>query len=349
MNVVASKSIAISSPETKSSWIPEVIILGPGGIKGFSFLGALVVFEKYGYLDSVTTYGGVSVGSIISLLIIAGYKIKEIVTEAADTSLFQDISSISLNNIRAGGGLISNEPIKRKLSELLCKKLGKVPSMKQLYMATGLNYMSVTFNVDKDDVEYFTHETNPNISCVDAAMLSMNIPFLFYQLKYNNCTYIDGAFGNPYPIDYYDNGKRNILGLYVSSEEKERSNSSEGTFNYAHRAIQAPISQLRKNIISNCSLKCQHLKLYNTVSDISGISVSPQVKADMVNDGYKEAIQFILNLQKEDTIGINNDDDIVIQNQKNEYNNKSGDNSVDWNLPKDPDESEDYVNYVSLP
>ena len=57
--------------ESKSLWPPEVIVIGPGGCKGFLELGALLYLEKEGYLRSVKTYAGVSVGAVISLLIVS--------------------------------------------------------------------------------------------------------------------------------------------------------------------------------------------------------------------------------------------------------------------------------------
>ena len=43
-------------------------------------------------------------------------------------------------------------------------------------------------------------------------------------MKYRDHVYIDGAFGNPYPIDQFDDGKRNILGLYIDTDYGGSSN-----------------------------------------------------------------------------------------------------------------------------
>src|SRR6056297_3123288 len=91
------------------SWTPELIVLGPGGVKGFLELGSLLVLEKWGWLDNVHTFVGVSVGAIISLLLICGYKVSEIIAEAADANIFQDMSTVRFSDIKGNVGLVSNE------------------------------------------------------------------------------------------------------------------------------------------------------------------------------------------------------------------------------------------------
>jgi len=54
-------------------WKPDIVILGPGGIKGFLELGVLYALQNNNLLENVHTYVGVSVGSIISLLLVCGF------------------------------------------------------------------------------------------------------------------------------------------------------------------------------------------------------------------------------------------------------------------------------------
>lgn len=273
------------------NWTPDTIVLGPGGIKGFSHLGALFFLDTHGILSEVKNFIGVSVGSIIALLYICGFGVREIITIAADTDLFKDLTSINFNSTKTNKGLMSNGPIKNKIQALLIDKIGFVPSMKQLYEKSGLNYITVTFNVTKDQTEYLSYDTTPHMSVLDATMLSMNIPFLFYKIEYENNEYIDGAFGNPYPVDYLDDGKHNILGIYIESKV-----SGEDLAGYINKIAYTPLRQLRKTIMAKTSNKCKHLKITTDIESTVGLNVSAEDKGKMVLAGYNEAKIFIPNI-----------------------------------------------------
>lgn len=281
-----------------NEWTPEILILGPGGIKGFLELGALCLLEEEGYLKNIKTYVGVSIGAIIGLLLVAGYKPIEIIENALDTNLFQDLSSINFENIKHNTGLISNKSIKDKLIELMEEKFGFVPNLQQLYLATGLEFMCVSMNLSKDQAEYISYKTEPDINCVDAVLLSSNIPLLFYKLKYKGCIYIDGAFGNPYPIDQYDNNKVQILGIYITGQNKERTASQTIPDDfpiaiYLYKIIDSSIIQIRDRIIKNSSSCCKHLRLFCSTIDTIGLTIDMKAKSQMVLQGYHVAKQFI--------------------------------------------------------
>lgn len=298
------------------SWRPKVVVVGPGGVKGFIELGALVFLKEKGILDSVDSYIGVSVGALLSLLIVSGYTIREIIAIAADTDIFHGLSSLSLKKMSENSGLISSEPIRKKLTDLITAKFGRVLTLYQLYMATGLTYVAVTLNIDTEETEYMGPNTTPHISCVDATMLSMNIPFLFYRLIHKGNVYIDGALGNPYPVDYFDDGQTDILGIYIeelyphrqnkirrvnrlmtvepAESPQERTSTEDLPFSiYLNKVIQASMNQHRKHIIKHSSSSVRHLALETSVLDFTGLSVSAQEKANLIVAGYAAAKRFV--------------------------------------------------------
>ena len=60
-------------------WKPDIIVLGPGGSKGYIQLGALLRLELDNLLSNVVQYVGCSVGAIISLLMVVGYSANDII------------------------------------------------------------------------------------------------------------------------------------------------------------------------------------------------------------------------------------------------------------------------------
>ena len=64
--------------------------------------------------------------------------------------------------MKVNSGLISNTHINLKLSELIKNKYGFIPTLKQLYMATGIQLVCVTMNIDTHTPEYHSYQQNQN-------------------------------------------------------------------------------------------------------------------------------------------------------------------------------------------
>jgi len=198
---------------------PEVLVIGPGGMKVFLQLGALLELERRDVLENVSVFAGCSIGALVGLLLVSGYTTIEIINDVFNEDIFSYLlDKFDFEKIYQSTGLIDPTGIKNKLSQKLTKRFGFVPNLQQLHLITGKKFYSVTYNLTKDRVEFFSHETTPECSCVDAVLMSMNIPGIFYQMKYKGDYYIDGAFGNPYPVDLFDDGRTLILGVSVDSE-----------------------------------------------------------------------------------------------------------------------------------
>ena len=257
--------------------------------------------EDAGLLDYVDTYCGVSVGAIISLLAVCGYQIREIVGEAAKLDMFKDFNSIDIQSIIENKGLMSNEPIKKQITQLILDKFGNVPTLYNLYMRTGKSFVSVTLNATDEECVIMGPSTHPDISCVDAAMFSMNIPFIFYQIIYNGKTYVDGILANPYPIDHFDDGTTNILGIYLKNDSVQASSMPIGS--YVQKIVHSLTNMMRINIIQASSSHCKHVCLKTKNVDVMGYSVTLQDKALMLVEGFNEGKTFIFELRSNTYIG----------------------------------------------
>ena len=285
-----------------NKWYPKVVVLGPGGMEGFLELGLLAKFSNLGLLNNVHTYIGCSAGAIISLMIIAGYTPAEIIADAREIDLFHDISSLKINDlkslftiIRQNFGLLSHNMIKERLTQRMRQKFGFIPTLYKLYLATDLTLITVSLNLNSDKTEYFSWRTHPDLSVIDATILSMNIPFLFYKLKYHGNIYIDGAFGDPYPVNLLDDGKTNILGIFISSDNPDayhKKSLEDDDLRYLNKVLHASMTQIKNKNQITASDKVKHLMLYSPTIDITGISYDNEVKKQMILIGYQEAIKF---------------------------------------------------------
>jgi predicted acylesterase/phospholipase RssA len=300
---------------SSTEWHPRVLVIGPGGIQGLKALGFLSPVEDAGLLKYVDTYCGVSVGAIITLLMVAGYQIREIVGEAASLNIFKDIENLTIQSIVENKGFMSNEPVRRRLIQLIVNKFGTVPTLRGLYLQTGKAFIAVTLNATDEECVMMDPFTYPHVSCVDATMFSMNIPFVFYQLIYNGKTYVDGALANPYPIDYFDDGATNILGIYIKSnlnktpavpDQRPRpailQRISEASLApgpipmgiYSYKIVHSLMDQRRNHILRDASDKCRHvcLETGDTIDPL-GYEIKVEEKAQMLVEGFNQGKEFI--------------------------------------------------------
>lgn len=270
-------------------WQPTALLLGPGGVKGFMELGFLLYMEERNLLKPITSLSGVSVGAIISLLLTAGYNVYEIINESFKTNFFQDISSIHLQDIWKNVGVLSHEQIQTSLEKLIIAKFGKVLTMWELYQATGIELYITSLRLHPTNPQpvHFSHITEPNISCVEAVLLSLSIPGIFHRRLYKDHYYIDGALGDSYPIHLLDNGQE-VLGLYIAPVFKDYNS----IISYIQQVFYAGLIQLRNIAIKHASSHCQHIALTSTNHDIVGIATGPETRMDMVSEGYDTAKKF---------------------------------------------------------
>jgi predicted acylesterase/phospholipase RssA len=311
-SVLSTEQKDISQEAPPNYWYPRVLIIGPGGVKGLKVLGFLSPIEDAGLLEYVDTYCGVSIGAVISLLIVAGYQIREIVGEAATLDIFKDMENLTIQSMLENRGFMSNEPFRKRLTQLILNKFGTIPTLHNLYLLTGKAFIAVTLNATDEECVMMGPFSHPHTSCVDATMFSMNIPFVFYQLVYQGKTYVDGALANPYPIDYFDDGKTDILGIYMRTVHNKPSpvlstpkpgmiiqrvsdttKASIPITTYYLKIVYSLMDQRRNNIIQSASDRCKHVCLESQNTDTIGFTITIDDKAHMLVEGFNQGKTFL--------------------------------------------------------
>lgn len=304
-------------------WKPNIIVIGPGGINSYIELGSLLKLESENYLKNVNHFIGCSSGAVVALLIVAGYKISEIIEESLNTDILKDMSDIeSIKEILEHNNLTNNNSIENCLRDKLVEKFAIDLTFQQLYMATGINLTIVTYNVDKERPEYLSKDTEPNLSCVTATIMSMSIPILMKRRMYKGFEYIDGSLGNPYPVDIHDNNENNILGIYIINDHK----NTNKPISFIYKVAASSITQLRNRIIDNSTKKCKHLGLQVPLKEISDSLSDNRFKSMLIRSGYEKATSFIEELKHPEKYKILLDRDEEIPFQENIINFENSEN-----------------------
>jgi predicted acylesterase/phospholipase RssA len=289
--LIVDLKIQIKPKMDNGTWTPNVLLLGSGGIKGFLTIGSLMFFEKTKLLKNIKKVVGISIGSVIGLFYVVGCSVTEMLEIALMTQLSEVMTNIDIVNIMRTNGLVSHDIFRKRMNDKVMEKFGFVPTLEQLYMMTGYEFEVVVTNLDKDEAEYFNHQTQPKLSCVEAVLMSMSIPLLFQTYIYNNHIYVDGAICDPFPIHRYVNDK--VFGIMLKSTHDD---PKESFYNYLAKVIH----QFTSNKLKNMEIppECKILNLEYKVNDTIGMKITFEKRVDMVLLGYLRAYQFYTELYK---------------------------------------------------
>jgi len=291
--------------QTDFLWKPDVIVLGPGGMKGFLHLGCLIPFDSLGILNNIKIMVGVSVGSIILLLYLIGYRIEDIIQEGLDIDIEKDFIDFDLENLKSKG-LFKINKLANKLNHIIVRKFGYIPNLRQLYNFTNIRFMIITTKLPGSEIR-IDYTSDPDLSCVNAVLFSSTIPFVFTPMIYKNMKLYDGALTNPYPTNIFDDGILKTLAFYITADE----HVEEGFFWLLNTLVRIPMKQLRIVNQVNASNNVKHIELTSPTMDFTGVSSDVDEKNGMIKSGFLKAIE-LLNTLGYDTSSLNVNDYLEI-------------------------------------
>jgi predicted acylesterase/phospholipase RssA len=205
----------------------QTLILSGGGINGFEILGALHYLHNKKVLESIHTYSGCSIGSIICYLLVIGYTPYEMLSYLLTRNMLEELSKFDMSKLIHNKGLTSYEPIYNLLHDLTIQKLETIPTMKELYEKTKKELFMSSFNLTQYRQEYIHHSTHPNMSVLDACRASSSLPFIFDEFEYENNLYIDGGILNNFPEKIPNHSFQQVLAVNVSYSKKHIRKESE--------------------------------------------------------------------------------------------------------------------------
>jgi hypothetical protein len=171
------------------------LVVGPGAMGFFAYLGALSKLKRQGQLDDLEEISGSSAGSLLSFLycVSDGDPMKIL-----DISLDIPIKSImkpSIKTLLTDYGFVSSKKIRAILSKACEKLTGRDDiTFSELYDRNPIKLHVAAYCVDLMKTVYFSVASTPTMSVLDALCASIAIPFLFSSIKLSDgWRYIDGG------------------------------------------------------------------------------------------------------------------------------------------------------------
>jgi len=192
------------------------LIIGSGGLSGITYLGSLKIIDKYYPIKNFEYLTGCSAGAIICTFINIGYNINEIENLLLELN-FSEFIELKISNLINIGGFVDTTKIKNLFKSIfITKNYNIYINFIDLYNETKKCLTINSVNQTLDKVEYFNYINTPNMSIIEALLMSMNVPLICGPIKYNNNIYFDGALLDPYPYNYHKDTIK--LGIIVFSD-----------------------------------------------------------------------------------------------------------------------------------
>jgi NTE family protein len=275
----------------------DTVVLGGGAIKSFSILGAMqYTYDNY-LLNNVKTYIGTSGGSMISYLIIIGYKPVEIIAFLCTNQILEKMQSFNMVAMMNGLGASSYLHIYEQLEKMTIEKIGFIPTLKDIKEKFNKDFIAITYNLTEDKIEYLSHDTYPNLPCLIAIRMSSNLPLIFEHFKYGNSYYIDGGIANNFAIDIGIEKGRKILGIYFEMSEYSFTKNTEfNLMEYILKIMFIPNTEIR-----NLKLKTIDKNIHNidfikidddTNTNLFNFGISVKERLELFSNGYQYTKKF---------------------------------------------------------
>lgn len=218
------------------------LALSCGSAGGYGQLGALHYF--YSETESMKDcryFAGASVGAAVGCLLAIGYTPIEVFAELCtnDVNEFLEVN-FNLMNLITTWGMVENHKFLEYISKMIKKKLGFIPTFKELYEMNGNTLITVSYCLSKNQPCYFTYQTQPDMPISVGVWLSCNIPILFDKAEYNGEVYIDGAVFDRCPAYFLKNYIRdevktddfNVMVIDLFSPHQEKRNDIKRFVDY---------------------------------------------------------------------------------------------------------------------
>lgn len=266
----------------------EAIVISGGSTKGILALGAIQYAHDNFLLNDIKAYVGTSVGSMIVYLLAIGYTPIEIMVWLCTNQLLDKMMHFNFVRMVNGSGSSSFSPIHEQLEKMTIAKIGSLLTMESLYERFKTNFIAVTYNTNKNKIEYLSHETSPKIPCLTAIRMSCNLPLVFDKFQYEGSYYIDGGIINNFPIDFVCE-KLNLYSLGINLTcMKNEFNHDDNILEYTYKLLNILIAKSVGGNIEKYSDQCHVVNLRFPKHNIFDIQLNSSTKLEMFSDGYQK-------------------------------------------------------------
>ena len=162
----------------------------------FAFLGAMGALRDCHELDNLEAISGASAGGLLAFFyVVAEGNIKTILDYSVDIPI-KDIMKPNIRQFLKNFGLVSQRKIRTVIIDIIRVFFSKEDLTfreLQALRPTMPNVHISAYCVNLGRTEYFSCDSTPDMSVVDALCMTIAVPFLFATVQHQGRKYIDGG------------------------------------------------------------------------------------------------------------------------------------------------------------
>lgn len=179
----------------------KYLAIGPGAMGYFIFIGIISKLKQEGRLDDLEEISGASAGGLLAFIYCLA---KGDMTKVLDYSLnvpLKALTKLNIKNFLTNYGLVPQTRIRSLISKAPLEfKIKNDPTFQELYDWFPMKIHIAAYCIDLGKTVYFSVDTHPMMSVVDAVCASIAVPFFFSPLKLKDgWHYIDGGSAETLP------------------------------------------------------------------------------------------------------------------------------------------------------
>ena len=285
------------------------LVISGGGPSLFQYLSAIQHLDENKMIDleKIESIYGTSAGAIVGILLCLKYD-WETLNDYAIMRPWHELFHIKIDTIfeaYKNRGIFTKKIIEKAFKPLLdAKDLSINITLNEFYTYSKIELHFYSFEINQFTTEDISYLTHPELSLIDAIMMSAALPILVTPVILDNKCYMDGGVSANYPLKYcIDSGKNadEILGFcnqYDSQQKNHVDNTSNllelvlcfffKMFNNLSSTIVNP--KIKYEVI--CNVK------YISLSYLASSFSSMEVRKDLYQKGIESAKDFINLLEK---------------------------------------------------
>lgn len=171
------------------------LVLGPGAMAYFAFMGALSALGDAGELSELESISGSSAGSLLGFIYILA---KGDMSRVFEYSTNVPVKTVMKPNIRTflkSFGLVSTEKLYKVFQKMVEEFMPgrRDITFKELYDHWPVRLYVAACCVNLSTTHYFSVDVTPNMSVLKAVCMSVAVPFLIESVTDGTWRYIDGG------------------------------------------------------------------------------------------------------------------------------------------------------------
>lgn len=172
------------------------LVIGPGAMTYFAFLGALAALRDCDELHNLEEISGASAGGLLAFFyIIADGNIQNILQYSLNIPI-KDVMKPNIRLFLKDFGLVNQTKVRKVLVDMIQVYFGRedvtFQELRDLRPDMPVLHISA-YCVNLGRTEYFSVSATPNMSVLDALCMTIAVPFLFASIERDGRRYIDGG------------------------------------------------------------------------------------------------------------------------------------------------------------